>query len=40
MASLAIDAHERCDVAIFDIPGAYLNAHMPDAKFVLLKLEG
>jgi hypothetical protein len=39
MASLAIGAHERRDVAIFDVPGAYSNAHMPDNKFVLLKLE-
>jgi KUP system potassium uptake protein len=40
MASLVIDAFEGRDVAIFDIPGAYLNADMPDDKFVLLKLEG
>jgi hypothetical protein len=40
MASLVIDAHERRAVAIFDVPGAYLNADMPKDKFVLLKLEG
>ena len=26
-------------MAIFDIPGAYLNSDMPEDKFVLLKLE-
>ena len=40
MVSLVIDAFEKRDVAIFDVPGAYLNAYMPDDKFVLLKLEG
>jgi hypothetical protein len=39
-ASLVIDAHEKRAVAIFDVPGAYLNADMPDNKFVILKLEG
>jgi hypothetical protein len=38
--SLVIDAHEKRAVAIFDVPGAYLNADMPDNKFVILKLEG
>jgi len=40
MASLIIDAYERRAVAIFDVPGAYLHADMPEDKFVLLKLEG
>ena len=40
MATLVIDAKEQRDVAIFDVPGAYLHADMPDDKFVLLKLEG
>ena len=39
-ASMLIDAHEKRAVAIFDVPGAYLNADMPDEKFVILKLEG
>ena len=39
-ASLVIDAHEKRAVAIFDVPGAYLNADMPEDKFVILKLEG
>jgi hypothetical protein len=39
-ASLVIDAHEKIAVAICDVPGAYLNADMPDNKFVILKLEG
>jgi hypothetical protein len=40
MATLVIDAKEQRDVAIFDVPGAYLHADMPKEKFVLLKLEG
>ena len=40
MASLLIDAHEERDVAIFDVPGAYLHAELPSGKFVLLKIEG
>ena len=40
MATLIIDAHEEREVAIFDVPGAYLHAHLPDGKFVLLKIEG
>ena len=40
MASLLIDAHEERDVAIFDVPGAYLHAELPPEKFVLLKIEG
>ena len=40
MASLLIDAHEERDVAIFDVPGAYLHAELPPDKFVLLKIEG
>ena len=34
-----IDAFEERVMAIFDVPGAYLNADMPEDKFVLLKLE-
>ena len=41
MALLLIDAHEGRDVAIFDVPGAYVHAKLPDDKFVLLlKIEG
>ena len=40
MATLLIDAREERDVAIFDVPGAYLHAELPKDKFVLLKLEG
>ena len=35
--TLCIDAHENRDVAVFDVPGAYLNAYMPDDKFLLIK---
>ena len=38
--SLIIDAHERRDVSIFDVPGAYLNADTTEYKFILLKIEG
>ena len=38
--SLIIDAHEGIDVAIFDVPGAYLNANIPEDKFILLNIEG
>ena len=37
---MIIDAYEERDVAIADIPGAYLHAEMPKGKNVLLKLEG
>ena len=37
---LIIDAHEWIYVAIFDVPGAYLNADMPEDKFILLNIEG
>ena len=35
-----INAHEGRDVEIFDVPRAYLNADMPEDKFILLKIEG
>ena len=38
--SLTINAHEGRDVAISDVPGAYLNADMPEDKFILLNIEG
>ena len=38
--SLIIYAHEGRDVGIFDIPGAYLNADMPEDKFILFNIEG
>ena len=38
--SLIIDSHEGRDVVIFDVPGAYLNADMPEYKLILLKIEG
>ena len=40
MATLVVDAYEGQDVAIFDVPGAYLNADMTDDKDFRLKLEG
>ena len=38
--SLMIDVFEDQDVAIFDIPGAYLHAEMPKDKVVLMKFRG
>ena len=40
MAILLINAYEERDVAIFDVPGAYLHADVPKEKFVILKIEG
>ena len=37
MGTLLIDAHEDRDVAIFDVPGAYLQAEMPKEKKLLMK---
>ena len=38
--SLIINAHEGRDVAIFDVPEAYLNDDMAEDKFILLKIGG
>lgn len=40
LCSMMIDAYEQRAVATFDIPGVYLQASLPEDKFVLLKLEG
>ena len=40
LTTLAIDAFEERDVAIFDVLDAYLNADMPSDKIVLIKFEG
>ena len=39
MSTLVIDAHEKRDVAIFDVPGAYLHAKFPKDKLVLMRLK-
>ena len=39
LGHLMIDTFEQCEMALFDVPGAYLNADMPEDKFVLLKLD-
>ena len=36
MATLIIDAMEKRDVAIFDVPGAFLQTEMPEGKNVIL----
>ena len=38
--SMMIDVLEGRDIAIFDIPGAYLHAEMPEDKIVLMKFRG
>ena len=40
MTSLAIDSYESRDVAITDVPGAYLHAEMPRYKRVVMKFVG
>ena len=40
MAILLINAYEERDTAIFDVPGAYLHAKLPDSKFTILKIVG
>ena len=37
VGTLLIDAYEDRDVAIFDVPGAYLQAEMPKEKKLLMK---
>ena len=37
--SLIVTVHEGRDVVIFDVPREYLNADMPEDKFILLKVE-
>ena len=38
--SLIIDANKGRYLAIYDVLGAYLNADMPNDKFIMLKFEG
>ena len=40
IGTLVIDVFEERDIAIFDIPGAYLHAKMPEEDKVILKLAG
>ena len=40
MTTLMIDTYEERDVAIADVPGAYLHAEFPKDKKVILKLSG
>ena len=39
LLTFCIDAFENRDVAIFDVPGAYLNADLPEDKFIIIKFE-
>ena len=38
MLNVVVDSYEGCDVEIFDVPGLYLNADIPDEKYGRLKL--
>ena len=38
MTTLVIDAYEGRDVAIADVPGAYLHAKLPESKTVILRM--
>ena len=38
LTTLLIDAQEGRNVAIFDVPGAYLHAKFPDDKTILMRL--
>jgi hypothetical protein len=40
MALFIIFAHEKRATAVFDVPGAYLHADLPEGKFALLKITG
>ena len=40
LATLVIDAYEGRDVAVADVPGAYLHAKSPQDKKVVLNLTG
>ena len=40
MTTLVIDAMERRDVAVFDVPGAYLQTPMPKDKNILMVIRG
>ena len=40
ISTLLIDVYEGRDVGIFDIPGAYLHAKMPNEHQVILKIKG
>ena len=40
LASLVIDAFEEREVAIFDVPGAYLHAKFLQEKLVLMRVKG
>ena len=37
--SLCIDVHDNRDVTLFDAPGIYLNAYIPDDKFIVIKFD-
>lgn len=39
MATLVVDAMEKQDIAIFDVPGAFLQTEMPEGKHVILTIQ-
>ena len=38
MPTLFIDVMEQGDVAIFDVPGAFLQTALPEDKFLLMRI--
>ena len=40
LTTLMIDVFEDCDVAICDVPGAFLQAKMPEGKTVIMRIRG
>ena len=40
MVILLINAYKECDIAIFDVPGAYLHAKIPADKFAIIQIGG
>ena len=40
LTTLIIYSPKGIDVSVFDVPGAYLNAEIPEYKFILINIEG
>ena len=38
MSTLLIDSMEQCNVAVFNVPGAYLHTEVPEYKQILLHI--
>jgi len=40
ITTLVVDAYKKCHVAVFDIPGAYLNSYLPEERYKVTKFKG